>query len=108
MTAAVLACCRNWNLRAIWGLKHYFRHGRSPWNTDVASILAFQRAHVFTYSRTAKLLVIESLRCSSQTNMSGIVFWTANRPKIPILPSIFCSEDRNMSVFCPFGLNCSK
>ena len=60
------------------------------------------------YSRTAKLLVIESLRCSSQTNMSGIVFWTANRPKIPILPSIFHSEDRNMSVFCPFGLNCSS
>ena len=57
------------------------------------------------YSRTAKLLVIESLRCSSQTNMSGIVFWTANRPKIPFPASIFHSEDRNMSVFCPFGLN---
>ena len=60
---------------------------------------------MFKYSRTAKLLAIESLRCSSQTNMSGIVFWTANRPKIPILPSIFHSEDRNMSVFCPLGLS---
>ena len=57
------------------------------------------------YSRTAKLLVIESLRCSNQTNMSGIVFWTANRPKIPILPSSCSSDARNMSVLCPLGLN---
>ena len=57
------------------------------------------------YSRTAKLLVIESLRCSSQTNMSGIVFWTANRPKIPFLASICCSDARNMSVLCPLGLS---
>jgi len=48
------------------------------------------------YSRTAKLLVIASLRCSSQTNMSGIVYWTANRPKIPFLASICCSDARNM------------
>ena len=82
----------------ICGLRHSFRHGRSPRNTDSPSILAFQRAPVFKYSRTAKLLVIESLRCSSQTNMSDIVYWTANCPKIPISPVL-------ASVLCPLGVS---
>ena len=74
--------------------------------------LRFSRSSELMCSNTlaAKLLVIASLRCSSQTNMSGIVFSTRNRTEIPIPASICCSDapisrySRNQSLFPPYLL----
>ena len=86
-------------------LRVFFPEFSFTLHTGTPILLRLSHSSESPHRGTTKLLVIEKVRCSSQTNMSVMVCETWNRPKSPIPASDCGSDDRNMSVLCPLGPN---